>query len=129
MVQFGTLPYALAFGAKNDSFDWIRYQSHYSAQYSSGVQGALVIHGPVHDDYDEDPRPGILSDWFRDDYWPIIQYVMASSNQTDGYRPYSAGNLVNCEGGTHDAMIYKEQQQTRPAYETHSRLLSVRKHQ
>jgi len=62
------------------------------------VQGPLIVHGPTHVNYDEDLGPIMLTDWFHDDYWPIIQQVMAPSNQTDGFRPFSVSNLINGKG-------------------------------
>lgn len=41
------------------------YHAHYSAQYTGGVVGPMVIHGPWQEDYDIDLGPVMLSDWVR----------------------------------------------------------------
>ena len=47
------------------------YHSHYSAQYSEGVVGALVIHGPASANYDEDLGALILNDWYWETIWRL----------------------------------------------------------
>src|SRR5277367_6599505 len=48
------------------------YHSHFSSQYSSGVQGAIVVHGPTSAPYDIDLGPILLADWYHDDYEDIV---------------------------------------------------------
>lgn len=57
------------------------YHSHYSAQYSDGAFGALIIYGP-HDNaqYDEDLGPVIINDWFHREYHALIDQVMAPAS-------------------------------------------------
>ncbi len=42
------------------------YHAHYSAQYTGGVLGPIVIHGPTHQEYDIDLGPVMLSGKFSD---------------------------------------------------------------
>lgn len=39
------------------------YHAHYSAQYTAGVLGPMMVYGPWQSDYDVDLGPVILSDW------------------------------------------------------------------
>ena len=55
------------------------YHSHYSAQYSGGAHGPLVIYGPKHEEYDIDIGPIILEDWFHADYYSLVEGLMAGS--------------------------------------------------
>lgn len=62
---------------------------HYSAQYSGGAHGPMVIHGPKHEDYDIDIGPIILEDWFHADYFSLVEDTM------EGNFPPSNNNLIN----------------------------------
>ena len=69
------------------------YHSHYSAQYSGGVSGAMIIHGPSQVSYDVDIGPILLSDWYHDRTWEeIVEGVMA---HPPGAPPASTSNLIN----------------------------------
>jgi FtsP/CotA-like multicopper oxidase with cupredoxin domain len=65
------------------------YHSHYSAQYSGGAHGPLVIYGPKHEEYDIDIGPIVLEDWFHADYYTLVEGVMNSRF------PPSNNNLIN----------------------------------
>ena len=54
------------------------YHSHYSAQYSAGLAGAMIIHGPSQAAYDIDVGPILLSDWYHQTYEQIVEAVLAS---------------------------------------------------
>lgn len=69
------------------------WHSHYSAQYSAGVAGAMIIHGPTQEAYDIDVGPVILSDWYHEPYESIVEEVMASP--FDPAPPFSDVNLIN----------------------------------
>ena len=69
------------------------YHSHYSAQYSAGLAGAMVIHGPKHVHYDIDVGPIMLSDWYHKTYEQIVDFVMTSTATTGP--PFSDSNLIN----------------------------------
>jgi FtsP/CotA-like multicopper oxidase with cupredoxin domain len=65
------------------------YHSHYSAQYSGGAHGPIVIHGPKHEEYDIDVGPVLLEDWFHADYYSLVNATM------NGRFPPSNNNLIN----------------------------------
>lgn len=53
------------------------YHSHYSAQYAGGLIGPMVIHGPTTKKYDVDVGPILLSDWYHEDYFTLVEKTMA----------------------------------------------------
>ncbi|GAB7362061.1 hypothetical protein MBLNU230_g2095t1 [Neophaeotheca triangularis] len=73
------------------------YHSHYSAQYAGGALGAMIIHGPQNADYDIDLGPVLLTDWYHDDYFDLLEEVMAPA--AEGLTPpLSNNNLINGKG-------------------------------
>ncbi|KAK9579468.1 hypothetical protein V6Z90_007526 [Aspergillus fumigatus] len=48
------------------------YHSHFSLQYSNGLFGPIVIHGPSSMDWDEDLGPWLLHDWYHDDVFSLL---------------------------------------------------------
>lgn len=67
------------------------YHSHYSAQYAGGVFGPMVIHGPKSRDYQIDVGPVILSDWYHQEYYELVEQTMGI-----GVPPVSSSsNLIN----------------------------------
>jgi FtsP/CotA-like multicopper oxidase with cupredoxin domain len=67
------------------------YHSHYSAQYNGGLLGALIIHGPKNVPYDIDVGPVLLTDWYHEEYFSLVQQTM-----TKGANPVqSDNNLIN----------------------------------
>ena len=71
------------------------YHSHYSAQATGGLFGAMIIHGP-HDnaDYDEDLGPVLIADWYHDDYFSLVEDTMAPAAENK-LPPLSNNNLIN----------------------------------
>lgn len=68
------------------------YHSHYSAQYTAGIVGPMVIHGPREkQDYDIDVGPIMLSDWYHKEYYDLIETVMSPT----GGLVFSQNNLIN----------------------------------
>lgn len=65
------------------------YHSHYSGQYAGGALGPVVIHGPKHAHYDIDIGPVMVSDWFHQDYYTLVNQAM------QGNVPPSNNNLIN----------------------------------
>ena len=65
----------------------------------------MVIYGP-HDnaDYDEDLGPILLNDWYHEDYYDIIEQIMAPASKGFG-PPVSTNNLIqgkmNVSNGFH----------------------------
>lgn len=53
------------------------WHSHYSAQYAGGLFGPMVIHGPVNAQYDEDIGPVMLTDWYHDYYYTLVEQTMS----------------------------------------------------
>ncbi|CAK7564671.1 MAG: hypothetical protein SEPTF4163_002570 [Sporothrix epigloea] len=53
------------------------YHSHYSAQYSDGIAGPIVVYGPNEYPYDIDIGPVMLSDYYHEDYLTILEKMLA----------------------------------------------------
>jgi len=70
------------------------YHSHYSAQYVNGIIGAMIIYGPQNAQYDVDLGPIILQDWYHEDYYTLVEQVMAPASE-GLLPPLSNNNLIN----------------------------------
>ncbi|KAI1634742.1 multicopper oxidase-domain-containing protein [Biscogniauxia mediterranea] len=68
------------------------YHSHYSAQYSGGLYGPIVVYGPSSVNYDIDIGPIMVNDWWHEDYYTVVEEVM-SPNFTGHI--FSDNNLIN----------------------------------
>ncbi|KAF2963826.1 laccase [Xylaria multiplex] len=68
------------------------YHSHYSAQYSGGLFGPIVVYGPTNLKYDIDLGPIMVNDWWHEDYFTTVEKVMAPGFQG---RVFSDNNLIN----------------------------------
>ncbi|KAI0427776.1 multicopper oxidase-domain-containing protein [Xylaria sp. FL1042] len=68
------------------------YHSHYSAQYSGGLFGPIVVYGPKNVKYDVDLGPIMVNDWWHEDYYTTVKKVMAPGF---GGRINSDNNLIN----------------------------------
>lgn len=79
--------YEMLFRADRYGTSW--YHSHYSAQYSGGAHGPMIIYGPKHQEYDIDVGPVIVEDWFHADYFSLVNGTM------NGRFPPSNNNLIN----------------------------------
>jgi FtsP/CotA-like multicopper oxidase with cupredoxin domain len=84
----------LTYRFRADEYGTSWWHAHYSAQYSSGVVGPIVIHGPNDATYDVDVYPILVSDWFHDTYVDIVNLVMSPSSSGQPFRPFSDSNLV-----------------------------------
>lgn len=81
--------YTYQFKAELYGTSW--YHSHYSAQYSGGVLGPIVVHGPNQKTYDTDIGPIMLQDWYHTDYFKLVEETL-----TPGASPVkSDNNLIN----------------------------------
>lgn len=81
--------YTYQFKAELYGTTW--YHSHYSAQYSGGVTGPMIIYGPNQKNYDIDVGPVMLSDWYHPSYMKLVEQTM-----TPGQPPvFSDNNLIN----------------------------------
>lgn len=68
------------------------YHAHYSAQYSAGAMGPIVVHGPKTEDYDIDLGPIMIGDWYHTDYETLVNQTM---NAGPNPPPFSNNNLIN----------------------------------
>ncbi|KAI0204148.1 multicopper oxidase [Astrocystis sublimbata] len=68
------------------------YHSHYSAQYSAGLFGPIVVYGPKNAHHDIDLGPIMVNDWWHEDYFTTVSSIM-----TPGFegRSFSDNNLIN----------------------------------
>ncbi|KAH7308600.1 multicopper oxidase-domain-containing protein [Stachybotrys elegans] len=67
------------------------WHAHYSAQYTDGAFGPLIIHGPRSAKYDIDVGPVLLSDYIHVDYH---SYIMPIYQQPPEFPPIK-NNLIN----------------------------------
>ncbi|EXJ86620.1 hypothetical protein A1O3_03573 [Capronia epimyces CBS 606.96] len=88
----------LTYRFRADEYGTSWYHSHYSAQYSAGAHGPIVIHGPNEVDYDVDLGPIIVSDWFHDTYEHLVELVLSPTSTGLPFRPFSDSNLVGGAG-------------------------------
>jgi FtsP/CotA-like multicopper oxidase with cupredoxin domain len=93
IVPGGNLTYR--FRADEYGTSW--YHAHHSAQYSAGVLGPIVVHGPNEAEYDLDLGPILITDWFHDMYDHLVDLVMQPSFGPP-FRPISDSNLVAGKG-------------------------------
>ncbi|KAK5656371.1 hypothetical protein OQA88_4751 [Cercophora sp. LCS_1] len=68
------------------------YHSHYSAQYSGGILGPIVVHGPLTEPYDIDLGPVLLSDWYHGEYFDLIEKMLSPGGSP---QVPSDNNLIN----------------------------------
>ena len=66
------------------------YHSHFSLQYSVGLQGAIIINGPATADYDEDLGSLMLQDWSHVSPFAMWWYTRVVSGP-----PSLANSLIN----------------------------------
>ncbi|KAL2167581.1 hypothetical protein VTG60DRAFT_1092 [Thermothelomyces hinnuleus] len=71
------------------------WHSHYSAQYTAGVWGPLIIYGPKHVDYDVDLGPIMLGDYYHKEYHDVVAAAASNSTDFDVYVPWSDNSLIN----------------------------------
>lgn len=83
---------------KADEYGSSWYHAHYSAQYSDGAFGPIIIHGPKHAHYDVDLGPVFVSDYYHRDHQTIMRDVMSTSPDIRVFIPTSDNNLINGKG-------------------------------
>ncbi|KAI4732130.1 hypothetical protein E4T49_00226 [Aureobasidium sp. EXF-10728] len=66
----------------------------HGAQYAGGAAGAMIIYGPKNVDYDIDLGPVILSDWYHEDYYTLVEQTMSKAGANTP-QPASNNNLIN----------------------------------
>ncbi|KAG9251363.1 ascorbase and Cu-oxidase [Emericellopsis atlantica] len=74
-----------------DMYGTTWYHSHYSAQYAGGLIGPMVIHGPQIAEYDIDLGPVMLTDWYHEDYFTLVEQTMAVNSTP----VFADNNLIN----------------------------------
>ena len=87
----GSNTFTYRFQAELYGTSW--WHSHYSSQYSSGLAGPVVIHGPNNVNYDIDLGPVMMADWYHKTYEVLVDELMAPNNS--GITPPSNNNLIN----------------------------------
>lgn len=83
--------YTYQFKAELYGTTW--YHAHYSAQYADGAVGPLIVHGPKNVPYDIDLGPIMLSDWYHNTYYSIVESIVKPSLAPP--IPCSDNNLIN----------------------------------
>ncbi|KAI5285518.1 laccase, multicopper oxidase, benzenediol:oxygen oxidorectuctase [Ascosphaera aggregata] len=68
------------------------YHSHWSLQFSEGLYGPLIIHGPATADYDVDLGPVFISDWYHQTAFTTWSQA---EKQALGVRVQSDTGLIN----------------------------------
>jgi len=63
----------------------------------------MIIHGPVQVDYDVDLGPVLLTDYYHDNYYDIVEEVMGTD--LTKVAPYSDNNLINGKGSYNCSLI------------------------
>ncbi|KAK3315164.1 multicopper oxidase-domain-containing protein [Apodospora peruviana] len=69
------------------------YHGHLSMQYSNGLYGPLVVHGPSSANWDVDLGPWLISDWYHDDVFGLVHVGETTNSQA---LPQS--NVLNGKG-------------------------------
>jgi FtsP/CotA-like multicopper oxidase with cupredoxin domain len=86
--------FTYSFRADKYGSSW--YHAHYSAQYTAGVLGPMVIYGPVDgQDFDVDLGPVMLIEWYHESYENLVSDVMSATNLS---RPHADSNLIQGKG-------------------------------
>ncbi|KAH0556122.1 hypothetical protein GP486_005944 [Trichoglossum hirsutum] len=91
--------FTYTFQANQVGTSW--WHSHYSAQYSGGAAGPMIIYGPSHVPYDNDVGPMFLTDWYHRPYLKIVEQVMQPVPITptgpdfSAIIPLSDNNMIN----------------------------------
>ncbi|KAI2464697.1 Cupredoxin [Annulohypoxylon bovei var. microspora] len=78
-----------------DKYGTSWWHSHYSAQYTAGLWGPIVIYGPKHASYDVDLGPVMVGDYYHDPYLDIVKNAATNSTDFDIYVPWSDNSLIN----------------------------------
>ncbi|KAI5285769.1 laccase, multicopper oxidase, benzenediol:oxygen oxidorectuctase [Ascosphaera acerosa] len=68
------------------------YHSHWSLQFSEGLYGPLVIHGPATADYDVDMGPVFITDWYHQ---TAFTTWAQAEKQAIGVQVQSDSGLIN----------------------------------
>lgn len=77
------------------------YHSHYSIQYSDGVVGPIVIHGPASANYDIDLGPVTLNDFFYTDSFTLYDQAKVAQGPPTADNILIGGKMTSKEGGSY----------------------------
>ncbi|MCJ1331635.1 hypothetical protein MMC10_008326 [Thelotrema lepadinum] len=111
----------LTYQFQADLYGTTWYHSHYSAQYSGGISGPLIVYGPKNANYDVDIGPVMLSDWYHPEYFDLVEEVMtkgavavplSDNNLINGKMNYDCSKITNGQACTPNAGISKFEFQT-----------------
>lgn len=82
---------------KADSYGTTWYHAHFSAQYSDGIVGPIVINPPKKEEfkYDVDIGPIMLQDYYHRNYTGIVKGVGSNATDFNILAPGSDNNLIN----------------------------------
>ncbi|KAK4547911.1 hypothetical protein LTR36_010630 [Oleoguttula mirabilis] len=86
--------YTYKYQAELHGSSW--YHAHYSAQFTAGVAGPLIVHGPSALPYDIDLGPVMLSDWYHIPYFSIVADAVGTNLSL--IPPTSDSVLINGRG-------------------------------
>ena len=89
---------SLTYRFRADEYGTSWWHSHLSAQYTQGVFGPLIIHGPNHVEYDEDLGVIMVNDWYHAYYSDIVANTTAPVPPGQPFRPFANSNLVGGVG-------------------------------
>ncbi|KAH7052136.1 multicopper oxidase-domain-containing protein [Macrophomina phaseolina] len=81
------------------------WHSHFSAQYTAGAFGPLIIYGPKHVPYDVDVGPVILGDYYHRDYFDVLEDAASNTTDFNIYVPWSDNNLINGKNNYNCSMV------------------------
>lgn len=59
------------------------------------MAGPIIIHGPVADEYDIDLGPVMLTDWFHNNYFNLLEQVFFSTEFGPLFPPFANNMLIN----------------------------------
>ncbi|KAF2675309.1 laccase 2 [Microthyrium microscopicum] len=85
--------YTYKFYAEHYGTTW--YHSHFTMQYSVGLQGPMIIHGPATANYDEDLGTVVLQDWAHTSFFALWWYDRVFLPPTPQLPPSLDSALIN----------------------------------
>ncbi|KAK1820937.1 hypothetical protein LTR12_004649 [Friedmanniomyces endolithicus] len=86
--------YTYRYQAEVQGSSW--YHAHFSAQFTAGVMGPMVVYGPSSLPYDIDVGPVMLSDWYHIPYFSIVADAVGTNYSL--IPPTSDSVIINGRG-------------------------------
>ncbi|KAI1176520.1 multicopper oxidase [Nemania sp. FL0916] len=84
------------------------WHSHFSAQYTAGAWGPMIIYGPRHARYDIDLGPVMVGDYYHGDYHDVADAAVSNSTDFNVYVPWSDNSLINGKNNYNCTMAPKD---------------------